>query len=106
VAETPGTLKAEIAALRELVQREYSERREAEKAAQKSRDEVAKVLHEMTAFQNETRARLERIEPMADKLTRWQYIGTGVLLTFGALGAALGWMFHQVKDALYRAAGW
>lgn len=88
------------------LERDYKERKANEAHANEHRDEVNRQLSALTSYAAETRRRVEKIEPVADKLTKWQYVGTGVLMTVGAIGAFFGWLFHYTKDAVARLIGW
>lgn len=58
--------------------------------AKKARGEMADAVNEIRADMREVHRRLDKVEPVTDMVSKWKLVGTGVLLTIGAIAGAIG----------------
>lgn len=91
---------SELAALRATVEQFMSRENEDRREAKTSRDEMSEVVDEIREDMRDVHRRLDKVEPVTDMVSKWKLVGTGVLLTIGAIAGAFGAMFAFIKDRL------
>jgi hypothetical protein len=79
-------LVVRINALCERLDRDYSERIQERKETKQYRDRVQADLQALYASTEETRRRMDKVEPVADMVTGWRAKVTGGILVLGFIG--------------------
>ena len=103
-----GEVIAGLRAIEERLDREFRKADDSRVRAYRKLDAQERRLQEIEENARNTDRRLDRIEPTHEKLTRWQYIGMGVVLTVGAIGSSVGAavvMFRDKIAAVIRGLG-
>lgn len=70
--------------------------------AREHRKWVAETLEQQLKHIERLQNDMEVVKPITDKLSKWQLVGTGVILTVGAIGTAVGISFATIKEAIAR----
>lgn len=88
-----GTLVAVQESLRAIKESIDSERAEAQTQRQSLADNMSKVTarqQEMAATLASLRADMDEVKPITEQVSRWRYVGVGVVITVGAIGSVVG----------------
>lgn len=103
-----GELIAEVKSMGKRLDREFANARETRSKMFRKIDDQDRRHHETEEAVRNLERQMEEVIPIAAKMTKWQYIGLGVVLTVGAIGSALGATLTLFKDRigiLFRGLG-
>lgn len=91
---------AHINALCERLDRDYSERIQERKETKQYRDKVQADLQALYSSTEETRRRMDKVEPVADMVTGWRARITGGILVLGFIGGIAWTAIAFFRDEL------
>lgn len=94
---------SELAALRATVEQFMSRDEEDRHEAKTSRDEMSEAVDEIREDMRDVHRRLDKVEPVTDMVSKWKLVGTGVLLTIGAIAGAVGAAASFLREKIMQA---
>lgn len=86
-----AALNATVSAFMAQIDRDRGEDKE-------RREKMEVIIEKLERNQINLLSRMDKVEPVADMVTKWRYIGTGALLTAGAVGAAGATAWDFVRE--------
>lgn len=84
-----AALVARIEDLCARMDRDYAERVDERRDTKEHREYVHHKLHELHVATEDTRKRMDKVEPVADMVTSWRARLAGALLVLGVIGTLL-----------------
>lgn len=101
MATSNAALVARIEDLCARMDRDYAERTQERKDTKEHREYVHHKLHELHIATDETRKRMDKVEPVADMVTSWRARVAGAVMLCGFVGgivfAAVPFFKDEVK---------
>lgn len=105
-AQAIGALAAQVAAMNDRLDRDREDRKEIDKDAHSSREEVKKSLASLQIGHDAILARVDKIEPIADMVTSWRARLVGAVAVLGIIGGVIISAVTFFKQQIFNLLGW
>ena len=101
-AQAIGALTAQIEAMNARLDRDREDRKEADKEAAQSREEVKRGLAALEQGHKDILRRVDKIEPVTDMVTSWKAKVIGAIAVLGLIGGVLIGGFQLFREEITR----